>query len=291
MPADDASSAEMRRLPAKPDADPLALDDETVERLLRGELPPAQAPPGYAEVARLLAAATAPPSPGELAGQAAVLAELRAATRPRRAAIGARRAARPRRRRRTGLAIVVVAGALVTGGVAGAATGHLPGPVRDAARSIFASPGDGTPPDSPTRPGSPPDPGTTGGPASTGATTGPPGSQPTGTSDRGPASTASGLDNKGLCQAYLASKGGEQGKKLDTPALQALARAAGGEEKIAGYCADLLPGQAEPKDEKKDDKSQPGDQGQDQGSGQGGSPPSSGPGQDERAPDAGAPRR
>lgn len=290
MADDGASFAEMRRRPTDPDADPLALDDETVERLLRGELPPAQAPPGYAEVARLLAAATAPPSPGELAGQAAALAELRTVTRPRRAAIGARRAARPRRRR-TGLAIVVVAGALVTGGVAGAATGHLPGSVRDAARSIFASPGDRTPPDSPTRPGSPPDPGTTGGPASTGATTGPPGSQPTGTSDRGPASTASGLDNKGLCQAYLARKGGEQGKTLDTPALQALARAAGGEEKITGYCADLLPGQAEPKDEQKDDKSQPGDQGQDQGSGQGGSPPSSGPGQDERAPDAGAPRR
>jgi hypothetical protein len=286
MPDDDASFAEMRRLPTDPDADPMALDDETVERLLRGELSSAQAPPGYAEVVELLAAATAPPTPGELTGQAAALAELRALTRPRRVATGTR-AARPRRRRRTGLAIVVVAGALVTGGVAGAATGHLPGPVRDAVRSILTSPGDGTPGPA-TRPASPPGPGATGGPASAGAATDPSGSQPTGTNDRGPASTAAGQDNTGLCQAYLKGKGAEQGRKLDAPALQALARAAGGEDRIAGYCADLLPGQPKPRDEdEKDDKSQPGDQGQ----GQGGAPPSSGPGQDERAPDAGAPGR
>ncbi|MFL6219981.1 MAG: hypothetical protein ACJ742_15795, partial [Actinomycetes bacterium] len=65
------------------DADPLALDEETVERLLAGDLPPSQVPPGYARVAALLAATTAPPTPEELAGQAEVLAELRAVTRPR----------------------------------------------------------------------------------------------------------------------------------------------------------------------------------------------------------------
>jgi hypothetical protein len=285
MADDDASSAEMRRLPAKRDADPLALDDETVERLLRGELSPAEAPPGYAEVVELLAAAAAPPSPGEVASQAAALAELRALTRPQRVA-SARRAARPRRRR-TGLAIVVVAGALVTGGVAGATTGHLPGPVRDAARTILNPLGDGTPAP-PTRPDSPPDPATTGGPASAGATTGPKGPQSTGTNDRGPASTAAGVDNEGLCQAYLAGKGAEQGKRLEAPALRALARAAGGEDKIADYCADLLPGQVTPKDDK-DDRAQPDDQGQ--GQGQGGSSPSSGPGQGEGTPAAGSPRR
>jgi hypothetical protein len=229
-------------------------------------------------VAELLAAATAPPSPGELAGQAAALAELRALTRPRRAATGMRRAARSRRRR-AGLTAVVVAGALVTGGVAGAATDRLSGPLRDAARSILGTAEDAGPA-APTQPGWP-GPVATGGPASTGATTGPQGSQPTATSTRGPASTAAGLDNKGLCKAYLEGKGAEQGKKLDTPALQALARAAGGEDRIADYCADLLPGQAKPRD----DKPQPGDQGQ--GPGQGGSPPSSGPGQGERAPAAG----
>ena len=57
MADDDASSADMRRPSANPDADPLSLDEETVERLLAGELSPGQVPPGYAEVAALLGAA------------------------------------------------------------------------------------------------------------------------------------------------------------------------------------------------------------------------------------------
>ena len=118
MDADDASFAEMRR--RFTDADPLALDEETVERLLAGDLPPSQVPPGYARVAALLAATTAEPTPEELAGQAEVLAELRAVTRPRRAGAHTRRAARPPRRRWAGLAAVALVGALVTGGAAAA---------------------------------------------------------------------------------------------------------------------------------------------------------------------------
>ena len=158
MATDDASSAEMPR-PPDPGADPLALDDDTVERLLRGTLPPAQTPPGYAKVAQLLAATVAAPSSEELAGQGAVLAELRAVTRarPPTATTTSRAASSPRRRRRAGLAVVVVVGALVTGGVAGAATGHLPGPVRAAARSILDAADGGTPPAS-TQAGQPPAP-------------------------------------------------------------------------------------------------------------------------------------
>ena len=156
MRADDASSAEMRR-PPDPDADPLALDDDTVERLLSGTLPPGQAPPGFAKVAELLAAAAAAPSSAELAGQAAVLTELRAVTRGRPPAVGpSRRARTSRRRSRTGLAVVVAVGALVTGGVAGAATGHLPGPVRAAARTVLGS--DGGTPSTSTQAGQPPGP-------------------------------------------------------------------------------------------------------------------------------------
>ena len=154
MGPDDASSAEMRRLPLDPDTDPLALDDETVERLLSGELPPEQAPPGYAEVAELLAAATAQPTRGELAGQAAALAELRVVTRARRAPSHARRPARPPRRRWAGLAAVALVGALVTGGAAVAATGQLPEPVRDVARSILDTVG-GAESAAPTAPGWP----------------------------------------------------------------------------------------------------------------------------------------
>jgi hypothetical protein len=142
----------MRRPPANPDADPLALDDETVERLLTGELSPAQAPPGYAEVAALLAATTAPPTPDELAGQAAALAELRAATQPRRAVVGFRRAAPPPRRRRVGLVAAALVGALVTGGAAAAATGNLPAPVRQVARSILGSVDGAEPARCPARP-------------------------------------------------------------------------------------------------------------------------------------------
>jgi len=240
----DASSADMRRAVAGPDADPLAVDEETVERLLTGDLPPDQAPSGYAEVARLLAAAVAAPNPGELAGQAAVLAELRAVTRAR-AVAGARRAARvdTRRRRRTGLAVVVVAGALAAGGVAGAASGHLQGQVREAARTILAT-GGGEPPAS-TRTGPWPAPVTgTGGAAREG-------SRPGGaTGGRlGPAGAApASPDLEGLCQAFRSGKGAELGGKLDAASFRVLARAAGGEDKVAAFCEAIPPADDKPKE-------------------------------------------
>jgi hypothetical protein len=131
----------------------------------------------------------------------------------------------------------------------------------------------------------PPGPATSGGPAAAGTTSGPQGPRP-GTSAAGPAATAPGLeDNKGLCQAYLAGKGAEQGRKLEATAFQALATAAGGEDKIAGYCAELLPGQAKPKDDR-DGQTHPGDNGQ----GQGAAPPA-GTGQDGHAQGASPPGR
>ena len=54
MAADDAWSAEIKRLPLAPDPDPLALDDDLADRLLDGDLPLDQAPPGYARVRPLL---------------------------------------------------------------------------------------------------------------------------------------------------------------------------------------------------------------------------------------------
>jgi hypothetical protein len=250
MGADDASSAEMRRPHPNHHADPLALDDETVERLLSGVLPPAQAPTEYAKVARLLAATVAAPTPEELAGRGAVLAELRAVARARpTAAMAGWRTSAPRRRRRTGLAVVVVVGALVTGGVAGAATGHLPGPVRDASRSIIGAARGGTAPAS-TQAGQPPAPvkrpagsgGGLGG-AWPGVTTGP----GPGTTSAGP---AAGPALEGLCQAFAAGGGTQQGGKLDATAFSALATAAGGEDKVAAFCEDLLPGDQKLKEPK-----------------------------------------
>ena len=45
MGADDAWSAEIKRLPFTPDPDPLALDEALAERLLDGGIRPDQAPP------------------------------------------------------------------------------------------------------------------------------------------------------------------------------------------------------------------------------------------------------
>jgi hypothetical protein len=45
---------------------------------------------------------------------------------------------------------------------------------------------------------------------------------------------------EGLCHAYTAGAGAEHGKALDSPAFTVLITTAGGEDKVAGYCADLL---------------------------------------------------
>jgi hypothetical protein len=279
MEPGDASTADMRR----PFPDPLALDDDTVERLVVGELPPTELPPAYAKVAALLAAAVAPPSPRELAGQEVVLAELRAVTRGRPPVTATPRTApRPRRRRRAGLAVVVVAGALVTGGVAGAATGHLPGPVREAARTILGTTGDRT--SAPTQPVPPPAPEAY--PTGAGGT-GPPGSQPATSSFPGPGASAVAPaptpNLEGLCRAYAAGAG--QGEAMEATAFQALVRAAGGEDQVPAWCEDLLPGDQQleqPKDTKA--PKEPGEPAP-SGSGnpgEGGSPPATGP-----PPDAG----
>jgi hypothetical protein len=242
-------------------ADPLALDDATVDRLLTGTLRAADAPPGYAKVAELLAATVAPPTPRELASQAAVLAELRAVTRARLAA--ATPPPRPRRRRRMfGLAAVVVAGALATGGAAAAATGHLPEPVRQAARSILTVPS-GRPAATPTPPEPSPatrTPGTGGSALGASPSTVAPGRGP-GATAAGP---AAGPDLDGLCKAYLAGKGGEQGGKLDATAFRALSAAAGGDDQVTAFCQDRQAADAKskkPKDSKPRDP--PGGAGQD----------------------------
>jgi hypothetical protein len=269
MDAEDASFAEMRRRPSHRDADPLALDEDTVEQLLTGALPPAQASAGYAEVVQLLAAAAAAPTPGELAGQGAVLAELRAVARARPAAVAAV-PARPPRRRRTGLAVVVVVGALVTGGAAGAATGHLPGPVRGAARSILGTGGEAA--SASTEAGQPATPVK----RTPGAGGGLPGSRSGVSTSRGPgAGPAASPNLEGLCQAFLSGNGTAQGQMLDATAFEALARAAGDQERVAAYCQDLLRRDQKAKEPKEPMQPEPSGNG---GQGQGGPPATTGSG-------------
>jgi hypothetical protein len=55
-----------------------AADRDTLERLLAGRLDAADAPPGYAELAKLLAAATRPATQKELGGEQVLLAEFAA---------------------------------------------------------------------------------------------------------------------------------------------------------------------------------------------------------------------
>jgi hypothetical protein len=296
MGAEDAWSAELKRLLATPDPDPLALDEDTAERLLDGALGPDQAPPGYGEVAELLAATVAAPSPAELAGQEAALAELRAVTRPRRAALIGRVGQRSRRRR-VGLAVVVVVGGL-TGGVAAAATGQLPDPIRDAARSIFTTGSDATPNPSP-NPGRQPAP-HAGNTDAGGATTEGQGARPAG----GPGSTAmTDAVNDGRCQASRAPKGADKHSKMDAATSTALAEGAGGADKIAASCQRSQAGGTGTSGQEK--PAQAGNHGHGQGGepppstdskpgrGQGGPPPSSDGGNPEegRPPETGPHRR
>jgi hypothetical protein len=247
MGTDDASSADMNRASAS-DPDLLALDDEAVERLVAGDLPPELAPPGYGAVAELLAATRAAPTAEELAGEAAALAELKAVAAARSATDRSRRARSQGRRRRVGLAVVVVVGALAAGGAAAAAGGHLPGPVRDATRRILVI-AEAAKPATPTQPRGQPDP-VTRSPAAGSRATGTQATPSFGAIDPAPGSTTTGppagLDRAGLCQAYLAGNGTERGKKLDAVAFQALREAAGGANRIAAYCKNRQPGETQP---------------------------------------------
>ena len=57
---------------------------------------------------------------------------------------------------------------------------------------------------------------------------------------------AAGLDKatQGLCRAWQAGKGTDNGRRTDSVAFQVLAAAAGAADKVAGYCADVPAGGA-----------------------------------------------
>jgi hypothetical protein len=269
MAADDAWSAEIRRLPFTPDPDPLALDDDLADRLLDGDLSPDQAPPGYAAVAALLAATVAPPSPAELVGQEAALAELQAVTRARRAL--PRGSGKPSRRRRVGLLVAVAVGALSITGIAAAATGTLPDPIRNTARRILATVDD-TAPMPATTPGRQPAP-STGDGAAVGATSEGQSARPAGV----PEATA-GNDDR--CRASKVGKGADRSKK---PAVtsQAPVEAAGDANNGTSECHKSRP------DGTRGDGQQQHPPSDGHGGGQGGGPPpdaGSKPGQGQAGP-------
>ena len=223
MNDDDALPFEMRQL-LGPRGSPPTLDDETADRLVAGRLDPADAPPGYAAVTKIVTAATAPATTEELAGEPAAAARFTAMARsgfPTRAST-TRRAGVPRRPLTVKAAVAVLAAVLSIGGVA-AAAGVFPAPAQPAADHRPDNPGSG-----PATPG-----------RSDAATTTAAARERGSDTATGP--DASGPAKDGLCRAWQSGQGGEHGKREDSTAFRALAAAAGGADKIAAYCQATTP--------------------------------------------------
>jgi hypothetical protein len=202
MDGDDALGGEMRRLPGPRPADPPLLDPDTVERMLAGAVHPSDAPPGYEDVVRVLAATAAPPSAVELAGEADAVAAFRAARRPltpsrRKPVLGKLASGK--------VLVAIAAGAVSIGTAAAAATGSLPAPAQHAADRVLhhADASNSIAPAAPLK------------------------------------SDGSLPGAAGLCHAWGQGQGGDHGKKLDATAFGRLADAAGGAGKVAAYCAAL----------------------------------------------------
>jgi hypothetical protein len=118
----------------------VALDANTSDRLLAGALAPADAPPGYAAVARLLEALSAQPTADELAREAehvamvatAVLSSSGAQFSSPTRSFAPFAISRPRI-----AAVLIAAGLACTGGIASASAGVLPDPAQDIASAIL----------------------------------------------------------------------------------------------------------------------------------------------------------
>ena len=233
MSDDDALGADMHPPLGFLEAALPAADQDLLDRLLEGRLDPALAPPGYGGLVRLLAAATAPAAPEELAGERQALAEFAAVMRSTPPTLVPRRTAVPRKVFTMKAAAAALVTAMSLGGVAAAASGLLPdqaSPVADQA------------------------PATTGaeaaahglGKAAVANLGGTANAESTDGQGRESAAgpDASGTARAGLCQAWQAGQGGDHGRRMDAVAFQALVAAAGGADKVAGYCEDVTAGGA-----------------------------------------------
>jgi hypothetical protein len=211
MSDQDALAVDMDRLLRALTAARPAADQDTLERLLAGRLDPADALPGYAGLARLLAAATGPATPKELAGEQLVLAQFAAVVRSHPPTLVPRRAIVLTKLASVKAAAAVLAALLSIGGVAAAATGLLPGQAEQAADQAAATTGAGA----------------------AGHNVG--------------AAAVVGLDGaakQGLCRAWQAGQGTDHGRRAESPAFRALAVAAGGADSVADYCQDAAAGGA-----------------------------------------------
>jgi hypothetical protein len=208
MGDEDALVADMHRLLGFLEAAPPVADQCTVERLLAGRLDPADAPAGYAGLARLLAAAAAPAAPEELACEPVMMAEFAAVVLSHPPTLVPRRATMARKLFNVKAAAAVLVAVLSIGGIAAAATRLLPGQAEQAADQA---------------------------PSTTGA-------GPAGHGLRGAAVADIGAAKTGLCQAWQADTSRDHGRRAESPVFRALAVAAGGADNVAAYCADVSRG-------------------------------------------------
>ena len=230
MNDEGALGADMHRLLGFPEAAPAA-DQDLLDRLLDGRLDPASAPPGYGGLARLLAAVTAPATPQELANEQRTMATFTAEMRSHPPTLSPRRTAVPRKVLTMKAAAAALVAALSLGGVAAAASGLLPdqaSPVADPAPTTTgadaAAHGLGKAVAA-----------NLGGSAQAGSAAGQ-GRE----SAVGPDVT--GAARAGLCRAWQAGQGGDNGRRMDSVAFQALVEAAGGADQVAAYCEDVAAG-------------------------------------------------
>jgi hypothetical protein len=198
---------------------PGRLDAAAAERLVAGE------DVGFADLSHLLAAASAPARPEELAGETGALVAFRYAALGASGGHRRRSTAKPMWARLASVKVAAIAVALATTGVALAAgTGVLPTPFK-------ADPPTAAPDLTSSRPGG--NPGT--GPTTTGALGGP------GAITTGPApSTTPDPALVGQCRAYRAQAKSDPEKVLDKPAFARLVAVAGGRDKVEAYCDQLL---------------------------------------------------
>jgi hypothetical protein len=229
MSDDHALGADMHPLPGFLEPAPPVADQDLLERLLDGRLDPAAAPVGYGGLARLLAAAAAPATPRELAGEQRALATFTAAMRSKLPMLSPRRTPVPRKVVTMKAAAAVLVAVVSLGGVAAAASGRLPGQASPAANTAAATTGA----DAAAHGLGPAADASLGGTARTGS--------PDGqgqASAAGPDATAAARAG-GLCRAWQAGQGGDHGRRMDAVAFQALVEAAGGADSIAAYCEDV----------------------------------------------------
>lgn len=230
------------------------LDGAAAERLLRGEPAGPRIGPGAERAERLLLllAAAATPAPLDAAREDAAMAAFRAS---RAATARPRRSAGPAR-----AAIGALLAAVTLGGVAMAATGVIPTPFAGGGLGSTPSPG-GPGTGQPNGPGSrmpgafpstgagrssdgSTTPGTATGPDGGGmqsvsaAPTGPDGGDQQTSQQQEEARRKRLLDAVGSCRTWKKAHG--NARKMDSETYQGLVEAAGGENKVAAFCAAAL---------------------------------------------------